>query len=162
MPSGKLTGKPSGKTARQLLFSEALQHSRPTTTTVGLAPTVLSHTMARPEQETTMECILPEITAAGQRIEGMSSAISLLTTETKSMRQDIVNIQYCVAGLEQHVTIMEDHLNTGHGRDQELLYLSSKLVDLEDRSCRDNVHLDSRNNSKGQPFKPFCVNSYIR
>ncbi|KAJ1157489.1 hypothetical protein NDU88_010200 [Pleurodeles waltl] len=82
MAGGKPTGKPDGKTARQLFFSEALQHSRPTTTTVGPPTTVLPHTMARPEQETTMERKLQEITGVGRRIEGMDSAISSLTTET--------------------------------------------------------------------------------
>ncbi|KAJ1113916.1 hypothetical protein NDU88_002156 [Pleurodeles waltl] len=34
---------------------------------------------------------------------------------------------------------MDDHLNTMPERDQELLFLCSKLIDLEDRSRRDNV-----------------------
>ncbi|KAJ1151063.1 hypothetical protein NDU88_003850 [Pleurodeles waltl] len=94
--------------------------------------------MARPEQEMTMERILKENTSVGRHIEGMDSAISL-TAETKSMRLDIANFQSHVTGLEQRVAIMEDHLNTGQDRDQELLYLHSKLVDLEDRSCRNTV-----------------------
>ncbi|KAJ1092322.1 hypothetical protein NDU88_005433 [Pleurodeles waltl] len=35
---------------------------------------------------------------------------------------------------------VEDHLNTSPDQDQELLFLCSKLVDLEDRSLRDNLH----------------------
>ncbi|KAJ1207610.1 hypothetical protein NDU88_003000 [Pleurodeles waltl] len=140
MPGGKPTGKSTGRTARHPLFSEALQHSRPMTTTEGQQPTVLPHTMAKPEQETTMEHILQKITAIGQGIEGMDSAISLLTAKTPSMPLDIVNFQSRVTELEQRGTIMEDHLNTGQDRDQELLYLRSKLVDLEARSRRNNVH----------------------
>ncbi|KAJ1118626.1 hypothetical protein NDU88_006815 [Pleurodeles waltl] len=86
-----------------------------------------------------IERILQEITAMGRRIEGMDSAISFLTAETKSMCLDIPNFQSCVTGLEQRVMIMEDHLNTRQDRDQELLYLHSKLVDLEDRNRRNNV-----------------------
>ncbi|KAJ1173310.1 hypothetical protein NDU88_005146 [Pleurodeles waltl] len=95
--------------------------------------------MASPEQETTIECILQEITAVGRRLEGISSAISFLTAEMKSMSLDIANSQSHVLRLEQRVKIIEDHLNTGQDRDQELLYLRSKRVDLEDRSRRDNV-----------------------
>ncbi|KAJ1194619.1 hypothetical protein NDU88_003907 [Pleurodeles waltl] len=123
--------------ARQLHFSEALQHSRPTTE--GPPLMALPHTTARLEQETNTKRILQEITAVGQRIKRMDFAISSLMPETKSMRLDIGNFQSRVSGLEQHVTIMEDHLNTGQDRDQELLYLLSKLVDLEDRSRGDSV-----------------------
>ncbi|KAJ1158356.1 hypothetical protein NDU88_011047 [Pleurodeles waltl] len=34
---------------------------------------------------------------------------------------------------------MEDYINTVRDRDQKLLYLRSKLIDLEDMSCRDNI-----------------------
>ncbi|KAJ1215648.1 hypothetical protein NDU88_003256 [Pleurodeles waltl] len=44
-----------------------------------------------------------------------------------------------MTGLEQRVTAMEDHLNTVQDQDQELLYLRSKLIDLKERSHRDNV-----------------------
>ncbi|KAJ1084533.1 hypothetical protein NDU88_004680 [Pleurodeles waltl] len=57
----------------------------------------------------------------------MDASLSSLTLETKSMRSDI-------AGLETQVTTYRD-------RDQDLLYLRSKLTDLEDRSRRDNIRL---------------------
>ncbi|KAJ1164020.1 hypothetical protein NDU88_004467 [Pleurodeles waltl] len=63
----------------------------------------------------------------------------LADSRDEVMRLDIANFQSSVMGLEQCVTTMEDHLNTGQHRDQELLYLRSKLVDLEDRSRRNNV-----------------------
>ncbi|KAJ1191516.1 hypothetical protein NDU88_000832 [Pleurodeles waltl] len=44
-----------------------------------------------------------------------------------------------VSDLEQHIIAVEDHLNTVPERDQELLFLCSKLIDLEDRSCSHNV-----------------------
>ncbi|KAJ1112857.1 hypothetical protein NDU88_001118 [Pleurodeles waltl] len=69
----------------------------------------------------------------------MNSAISSLATEMKSILLDIAGFQTRVSGLEQRVATVEDHLNTTPDRDQELLYLHSKLIDLEDRSCRDNV-----------------------
>ncbi|KAJ1152764.1 hypothetical protein NDU88_005539 [Pleurodeles waltl] len=79
-----------------------------------------------------MESILQEVTAVGRRLEGMDSAISL-TVEMKSMC-----FQSRVSGLEQQVATVEDHNNTTQDRDQELLYLRSTLVDLEDRSSIDN------------------------
>ncbi|KAJ1175632.1 hypothetical protein NDU88_000919 [Pleurodeles waltl] len=59
--------------------------------------------------------------------------------ETKSMRLDIAAFQSRVTGLEHRMTTMEDHIHTVLDRDQDLLYLCSKLTDLEDRSRRDNV-----------------------
>ncbi|KAJ1201337.1 hypothetical protein NDU88_005150 [Pleurodeles waltl] len=62
-----------------------------------------------------------------------------LTAETKSMRLDIVGFQSRMTGLEQCVATVEEHITSSQDRDQELLYLCSKLIDLEDRSGRDNV-----------------------
>ncbi|KAJ1149957.1 hypothetical protein NDU88_002755 [Pleurodeles waltl] len=44
-----------------------------------------------------------------------------------------------VLGLEQRVSTVETHITSFADRDQELLYLRSRLIDLEDRSRRDNV-----------------------
>ncbi|KAJ1171507.1 hypothetical protein NDU88_003368 [Pleurodeles waltl] len=43
-------------------------------------------------------------------------------------------------GLEHRMATMEAHIQTVQNRDQDLMYLRSKLTALEDRSCRDNVH----------------------
>ncbi|KAJ1107567.1 hypothetical protein NDU88_004957 [Pleurodeles waltl] len=88
-----------------------------------------------------MELILQGVMAVGRWLEGMDSAIYSLTVETKSMHLEIASFQSRVSGLEQRVTTMEDYLNTGQDRDQDLLYLRSTVVDLEDRSRRDNVRL---------------------
>ncbi|KAJ1191665.1 hypothetical protein NDU88_000981 [Pleurodeles waltl] len=69
----------------------------------------------------------------------MDNTITSLTSETKSTRSDIAGFQSRVTGLELHVLTVEDHLTTTQDRDQKLLYLRSKLIDLEDRSRRDNV-----------------------
>ncbi|KAJ1205507.1 hypothetical protein NDU88_000941 [Pleurodeles waltl] len=90
-------------------------------------------------QDTTMECILQEVTAVGRRLEGLDSNISALMAETKSIHLDIAEFQNHVTDLEQRVLTMEGHLNIVKNRDQELLCLSSKMCDLEDRSCRDNA-----------------------
>ncbi|KAJ1086914.1 hypothetical protein NDU88_000109 [Pleurodeles waltl] len=96
--------------------------------------------MTDPVQEATMERILQEITAVGRRLEEMDSAVTSLTAETISRHLDIAGSQSRVTGLEQRVTTMEDHINTAQDRDQELLYLRCKLIDLEDRSRRDNFN----------------------
>ncbi|KAJ1215733.1 hypothetical protein NDU88_003341 [Pleurodeles waltl] len=84
MPGGRSTGKPSGKPAQQLLFSEALQLNK-------LTPSpAQSPDMVGTEQATTVNCILQEITAVSRRLEGMDIAITSLTSGTKSMRLDIM------------------------------------------------------------------------
>ncbi|KAJ1084525.1 hypothetical protein NDU88_004672 [Pleurodeles waltl] len=88
-----------------------------------------------------MERILHEITAVSHRIEGMDCSISSLTLETKSMRSDIAGFQSRVTGLEHRMGSLETLIVASRDRDRDLLYLRSKLTDLEDRSRRDNIRL---------------------
>ncbi|KAJ1082355.1 hypothetical protein NDU88_002523 [Pleurodeles waltl] len=69
----------------------------------------------------------------------MDSRVISLTEETKSMRLDIAGFQSRVTTLKQRVTTVEAQATLAADRDQELLYLRSKVIDLEDRSRRDNV-----------------------
>ncbi|KAJ1097667.1 hypothetical protein NDU88_002784 [Pleurodeles waltl] len=55
-----------------------------------------------------------------------------LTVDTKLMHLDI-------AGFQSRVTTVETQAALTSNRDQEVLYLRSKVIDLEDKSCRDNV-----------------------
>ncbi|KAJ1177667.1 hypothetical protein NDU88_002919 [Pleurodeles waltl] len=71
----------------------------------------------------------------------MATAISSLTTETKSICLEIAGFQSCVTGLEHRMATMEDHVHTVLDKDQELLFVGCKLKDLEDRSQRDNICL---------------------
>ncbi|KAJ1193556.1 hypothetical protein NDU88_002853 [Pleurodeles waltl] len=71
----------------------------------------------------------------------MDASITSLTLETKSMRSDIASFQSRVAGLEQHMGSLEAQATMSRDRDQDLLYLRSKLTDMEDRSRRDNIRL---------------------
>ncbi|KAJ1203650.1 hypothetical protein NDU88_007434 [Pleurodeles waltl] len=70
-----------------------------------------------------------------------ASISSSLTLETKSMRSDIAGFQSRVTGLEHRMGSLETQIVTSQDRDQDLLYLRSKLTDLEDRSRRDNIRL---------------------
>ncbi|KAJ1135988.1 hypothetical protein NDU88_002415 [Pleurodeles waltl] len=124
---------------RQLLFSEALLHSKTPPPAPVLHPTAQPHTMADRAQETTMDRILQEISAVGRRLEGMDSDMASLTAEAKSMHLDIAGFQSRVTGLEQGVVTVETHVASSRDWDQELLYLRIKMIDLEDRSRRDNV-----------------------
>ncbi|KAJ1150983.1 hypothetical protein NDU88_003770 [Pleurodeles waltl] len=144
MPGGEPGHKSTGKLARQLLFSEALQHKRSTSPIVGpnisLTP-AQPPTMSDKEQPTTIERIIQEITAVSRWIEGMDASISSLTLETKSMRSDIAGFQSKVAGLEHCMGTLETHVATVQDSNQDLLYLLSKITDLKDRSRRDNIRL---------------------
>ncbi|KAJ1199293.1 hypothetical protein NDU88_003130 [Pleurodeles waltl] len=139
MPGGKSSNNNSGKPARQLLFSEAILHSKVSTPTPAALPPARHHAMADSAQESAMDRVLQEISAVGRRLEGMDSAIVSLTAETKSICLDIAGFQTRMLGLEQQVTTVEAQLASSWDRDQELLFLRSKVTDLEDRSGRDNV-----------------------
>ncbi|KAJ1118409.1 hypothetical protein NDU88_006600 [Pleurodeles waltl] len=137
MPDGKTARKQPGKPSRQLLFSEALRHQG--------VPPAEEHPLTPPSsladntQGATLDRILQEISVVARKLEGMDSAMASLRVETKSMHLDIAGFQSQVAGLDQRVTSVETHIASWVDRDQELLYLHSKLIDLEDRSLRNNV-----------------------
>ncbi|KAJ1180273.1 hypothetical protein NDU88_005495 [Pleurodeles waltl] len=135
MPSGK----PSGNLLENLLFMEALLHTLPMTTTKGHSASRQADDPAGLALDTIKDRIIQEITAVGRRLEGMDSNISALTAETKSARMDIVGFPNRVMKLEHRILVAEDHLNTLPERNQKRLFLQSKVIDLEDRSCRDNV-----------------------
>ncbi|KAJ1187122.1 hypothetical protein NDU88_003901 [Pleurodeles waltl] len=139
MPGGRTSGKRSGKPTRKLLFSEALQHSRVPSSAPEVHPTTPPSNMVDQTQGATMDRILQEISAVGCRLERMDNVMTSLTAETKSMHLDIAGFESQVTGLEQRVRTVETHLNPSQDRDQELIYLCSMLIDLEDRSRRDNV-----------------------
>ncbi|KAJ1198508.1 hypothetical protein NDU88_002348 [Pleurodeles waltl] len=71
----------------------------------------------------------------------MDASITSLTLETKSMRAKIASFQSRVTGLEQRMGLVEAQTTMSRDRDQDLLYLRSKLTDMEDRSWRDNIRL---------------------
>ncbi|KAJ1181346.1 hypothetical protein NDU88_006554 [Pleurodeles waltl] len=158
MPGSKPNHKPASKPARQLLFSEALHHKCLTPTTTGphaSPPPTEPITMSDKEHSTTMEWILREITTVSRRIEGMDASITSLTLETKSMRSDIAGFQSRVTGLEQCMGSLEAQDIVPQDRDQDLLYLRSKITDMEDRSRRDNIRLlGSRKTKKAQICMP--------
>ncbi|KAJ1125566.1 hypothetical protein NDU88_003994 [Pleurodeles waltl] len=144
MPGNKPNHKSASKPAQQLIFSEALHHKRltPTTTSPRTSPPPTEPTtMSDKDHSTTMDRILQEITTVSRHIEGIDASITSLTLETKSMRSDIVGFQSRVTGLEQRMGLLEVQANVSQERDQDLLYLRSKLTDMEDRSRRDNIRL---------------------
>ncbi|KAJ1190714.1 hypothetical protein NDU88_000036 [Pleurodeles waltl] len=139
MLGSRSSSKNSDKPVRQLLFSEALLHSKVSPPTSAVQQTARLHTMTDQVHESTINNILQEISAVGRRLEGMDNAMASLTAETKSICPDIAGFQSRVTGLEQHVATVETHFASPQDWDQELLYLRSKMIDLEDRSRRDNV-----------------------
>ncbi|KAJ1114066.1 hypothetical protein NDU88_002305 [Pleurodeles waltl] len=139
MPRGKTAGKVLGKPARQLLFSEALRQQKHPSTADSPPP---SHdTMSDDTQGTSMDRILQQISSVGRKLEGMDTAMTALTAETRSMRLEIAGFQSQISGLDHRVAAVESQVVLQTDRDQELLYLRSKLTDLEDRSRRNNVRI---------------------
>ncbi|KAJ1196047.1 hypothetical protein NDU88_005307 [Pleurodeles waltl] len=88
-----------------------------------------------------MDRILQEISAVGRKLEGMDNAMVALTAETSSMCLEITGFQLQISGLDQPVTTVEAQAASWTNRDQELLHLRNRLIDLEDRSRRNNICL---------------------
>ncbi|KAJ1152823.1 hypothetical protein NDU88_005598 [Pleurodeles waltl] len=137
MPRGKTAGKVLCKPARQLLFSEALRQQKHPATADSPPPS--HNTMSDNTQGALMDRILQEISAVDRKLDGMDTAMSALTAETRSMRLEIAGFQSQISGLDHRVAAVESQVVLQTDRDQELLYLRSKLTDLEDRSRRNNV-----------------------
>ncbi|KAJ1196927.1 hypothetical protein NDU88_000790 [Pleurodeles waltl] len=97
--------------------------------------------MTEDTQGASMDRILQEISAVGRKLEGMDNAMVALTAETRSMRLEIAGFHSQISGLDQRVTTVEAQAAYWTNRDQELLDLRSRLTDLEDRSCRNNICL---------------------
>ncbi|KAJ1217301.1 hypothetical protein NDU88_004895 [Pleurodeles waltl] len=155
MPGNKLNHKSASKPARQLLFLEALQHKRLTSTTISpqtSPPPTEPTTMADKNHPTTMDRILQEITTVSRCIEGMDASITSLTLETKYMRAEIASFQSRVTGLEKHMGLVEAQTTVSRDRDQDLLYLRSKLTDMEYRRWRDNEILENEEGADMQAF----------
>ncbi|KAJ1115304.1 hypothetical protein NDU88_003530 [Pleurodeles waltl] len=129
MPGSKSSNKNSGKPARQLLFSEALLQSKVLPPAPAVLPPTRHHVMVGSALESTMDRILQEISAVARRLEWLDSAMISWTADTKSR----------ILGIEQRVTTIETQVASSQDRDQELLFLRSKMTDFEDRSQRDSV-----------------------
>ncbi|KAJ1215847.1 hypothetical protein NDU88_003454 [Pleurodeles waltl] len=144
--SGRLTGpSPASKAAASSELPRPVARGRQHGNTNRAPPPALqehpinqSSDMEDASQGATMDHVLQEISAVGRRLEGMDSRMISQTKETKSMRLDIAGFQSRVTTLEQRVTTVETQATLAADREQELLYLCSKVIDLEDRSRRDN------------------------
>ncbi|KAJ1138191.1 hypothetical protein NDU88_004582 [Pleurodeles waltl] len=90
----------------------------------------------------------------------MDASITSLTLETKYMRSDIAGFQSRVTGLEQRMGSLETQINTSQEREQDFLYLRSKLTDMEDRSRRDNICvLGIPENEEGSDMQAFLTST---
>ncbi|KAJ1099146.1 hypothetical protein NDU88_004250 [Pleurodeles waltl] len=85
--------------------------------------------------------ILQEIAVVGRHLEAMDSKISDLTVASTSIRADIAGFQETVTDLDQHLMTVEDQVSALPDHKAELRSLRAKVIDLEDRSCRDNIRL---------------------
>ncbi|KAJ1170379.1 hypothetical protein NDU88_002256 [Pleurodeles waltl] len=79
------------------------------------------------------------MSAVGRKLEGMDNAMVALTAETRSIHLEIARFQSQISGLDHRIAAVESQVALQTERDQELLHLRSKLTDLEDRSCRNNI-----------------------
>ncbi|KAJ1188590.1 hypothetical protein NDU88_005349 [Pleurodeles waltl] len=163
MPGGQSSHKNSSMPVRQLSFSEALLQTKVAPPVSAAQPSATHHNMADLAQESTMDRILQEMSVVGRRLEGMDSAMVSLTAETKYICMEIASFQTRVLGLEQRVSKMEAHASSFQDRDQELLFLRSKLTDLKDNSRRDNVRfLGFPENIEGKDLHRFLRDTLPR
>ncbi|KAJ1165819.1 hypothetical protein NDU88_006236 [Pleurodeles waltl] len=108
MPRGKTTGKALGKSARQLLFSEALRQKKHSSTADSSPP---PHAITSEDtQGVSMDRILQERSAVGRKLEGMDNAIAALTAETRSIRLEIAGFQSQISGLDHRVAVVESQV----------------------------------------------------
>ncbi|KAJ1192639.1 hypothetical protein NDU88_001945 [Pleurodeles waltl] len=103
--------------------------------------------------------ILQEIAAVGRRLETMDSRISELTVASSSILADIAGFRETVHNLDQRLVVVEDHVVVLPGQEAELRSLRAKVIDLKDRSRRDNIRLFGvPEHKEGSDVKTFLKN----
>ncbi|KAJ1110065.1 hypothetical protein NDU88_007420 [Pleurodeles waltl] len=112
-----------------------------------------------PPQLEAADCILQEIATVGRRLEAMDSKISDLTVASASIRADIAGFRETVNDLDQHLTIVEGQAAALPDQEAELQSLQAKVINLEDRSRRDNICLFGiPEHKEGSDIKTFLKN----
>ncbi|KAJ1152860.1 hypothetical protein NDU88_005634 [Pleurodeles waltl] len=103
--------------------------------------------------------ITQQIAAVGRRLGTMGSMISELTVASSSIRADKAGFRETVNNLVPCLTIMEDQVAALPDQEAELRSLQAKVIDLEDRSRRDNVRLFGiLEHKEGSDIKTFLKN----
>ncbi|KAJ1118553.1 hypothetical protein NDU88_006744 [Pleurodeles waltl] len=69
----------------------------------------------------------------------MDLKLTDLTVASSSIRADIADFRETVTALDQRLTAVEDQMAALPDQETELRSLRAKVIDLEDRSHRDNV-----------------------
>ncbi|KAJ1109294.1 hypothetical protein NDU88_006656 [Pleurodeles waltl] len=105
------TGKSSGKSTRQSLFSEAISQPRPMASSTAPAGSDPSDTLENTSSDNTINRILQEITAWGRHLETMDTKITDLTMATKSIRADIAGFQDRVTEFDHYLTSRRDNVH---------------------------------------------------
>ncbi|KAJ1113425.1 hypothetical protein NDU88_001671 [Pleurodeles waltl] len=132
-------GKAAGKHTCQLLFSEAISFPRLMASPAALVVPSSTAPSAEARSDTAMERILQEITAVGCRLEAMDLKITDLSMASNSIRSGIASFKGKVTNLDHRLLDVEGQLAILLERDSELQFLCANLMDLKDRSQRDNV-----------------------
>ncbi|KAJ1219199.1 hypothetical protein NDU88_006770 [Pleurodeles waltl] len=104
------------------------------------APPCSASSPADPPALEAADRILLEITTVGRRLEEMDYKISDLMVASSSIRDDIAGFRETVHDLDQRLTTMEGQVAALPNHEAELRFLQTKVIDLEDRSRRANVH----------------------
>ncbi|KAJ1165442.1 hypothetical protein NDU88_005870 [Pleurodeles waltl] len=89
--------------------------------------------------KTTTDLILKEITVVGHRLEVMEEKTLDLIVEMKSIWADITGFHDKVEALDHCLSILEARIDLIPDRGLELRVLQDKIINPEDRSCRDNI-----------------------
>ncbi|KAJ1177777.1 hypothetical protein NDU88_003029 [Pleurodeles waltl] len=89
----------------------------------------------------TADRILMEITTVGRRLEAMDSKISDLTVASTSIQAEIAGFRETVHDLDRCLMTVEDQVVALPDQEAELRSLRAKIINLEDRSCKDNICL---------------------
>ncbi|KAJ1192086.1 hypothetical protein NDU88_001398 [Pleurodeles waltl] len=118
----------SGKYNRKPLFTQVVGNTVPPGTS-----TVV------PQDIASMDLILKEISAVGQRLGSMDVKISDLATEMKTIRMDLNCFHTKVEILDQRTTFLEEKLDNAEYWGPDIWHLKQKVIDLEDRARRNNI-----------------------
>ncbi|KAJ1189512.1 hypothetical protein NDU88_006257 [Pleurodeles waltl] len=156
-PQGNAKWEVFPQTLLQLLFSEAI--AQPKTMAVQTAPPCPASSPADPQAMEAADCILQKIATVGCHLEAMDSKISDLTVVSTFIRADIADFRETVNDLDRCLMTVEDQVVTLPDQEAELRSLQAKVIDLDDKSRRDNFRLFGiPEHKEGSDIKMFLKN----
>ncbi|KAJ1121639.1 hypothetical protein NDU88_000159 [Pleurodeles waltl] len=123
------------KVVRQLSYSAALQ----TVPEIANSQHIMAESAAA--STTNMDAILKELLAIRSSISSLEHTVSTNTMEVQGLRNEVVKFQINMQSTDARLSAVENLIDKIPDNSQDIGYLQQKVIELEDRSRRNNLRI---------------------